>query len=127
MIACPFEKYSERLDGAFVPEVLAHGCPVRAEAADVLAALAVNDASLEPTAAAEHWVLPPAPQLDQPAAELQQLLVGLAPVVPADFVILAVGIVLPRCVRPISSPPEKHRHTLRKQEGGEEVALLARP
>ena len=43
---------------------------------------------------------------DQPARELEQvtLLVVQIPIEPADLVVLAVGVVVPCWVRPISSP-----------------------
>src|SRR4051794_30634576 len=63
-------------------------------------------------------------ELDQSPCELEQLLVAVGPVEPRQLVVLA-----PRVVVAVLRPPplvaaEQHRHALREEQRGEEVAYL---
>ncbi len=65
-----------------------------------------------------------APQRDQAAGEVEQFLVDVAPVVPGDLVVLAVGVVVAALGTPGLIAAEQHRDTLREQQRGQEIALL---
>ena len=68
------------------------------------------------------------PQRDQPPRPLQQLarLVAEVPVVPGDLVVLAPAVVVAVLGAADLVAAEQHRHALRQQQRGDEVALLAR-
>ena len=66
------------------------------------------------------------PQLDQPPRELEQRLPPLVevPVQPGELVVLAVGVVVALLGAADLVAGEQHRHALRDEQRGEEVALL---
>ena len=68
-----------------------------------------------------------APPAIQPGGEGQQVLVAVRPVEPGDLVVLAVGVVVAALRAAHLVAVEQHRHPLRQQQGGQQVALLAGP
>jgi hypothetical protein len=70
-----------------------------------------------------------APEPRHPPGELQQLPVALrqVPVQPGDLVVLRVGVVVPPLRAPHLVAAADHRHPLREEEGGDQVAPLPLP
>ena len=68
-----------------------------------------------------------AAQLDQRGGELDQRLVGLVPVHPAELGVLGVGVVVALLGAAELVAVQQHRHALAEQQRGQEVALRARP
>ena len=64
--------------------------------------------------------------MDQPARELEQAAIDVLPVEPGDLVVLAVGVVVALLGPADLVAAEQHRHALREEQRGQEVALLAR-
>ena len=69
----------------------------------------------------------PPPQVDQRGGELDQRLVGLVPVHPAELVVLGVGVVVALLGAAHLVAVQQHRRALAEQQGGQEVALRAGP
>ena len=71
----------------------------------------------------------PEPQLAKRADEFAQIFraPGERPVDPADFVVLAVGVVVAALRAAELVAAEQQRHALRQQQRGQEVASLLEP
>ena len=116
----------EHADGsciAVLPVVVRHRLTVRPEPGEVLDV--ADLAALEPSAPAERRVV--AAERGDAPRPLEQILVDGAPVEPRDLVVLAVRVVVPLLRAPDLIPTEQHRHTLRQQQRGQQVAALAGP
>jgi hypothetical protein len=61
---------------------------------------------------------------DQPAGELQQVLVGARPVVPRCLIVLAIAVVVAVLGAADLVAAEQHRHALRQHQRREEIAHL---
>src|SRR6056297_1121962 len=90
---------------------------------DISNFMAVDFASLEPSAPAKYRVV--MAKDDQALAEREQICVNFFPVVPGNFVILAVGVIVALlCPRNFVAAKE-HGYSLGKEQGGKKIALLA--
>ena len=107
-----------------IPFLVRHFLAIRSQPEDVLDVGALDVSPLEEMAPTEHRVI--FSQANDPADELQQLLIVTVhvPVDPADLIVLAVGVVVAVLGAPHFVPGQQHRHTLRQQQRGEEIALL---
>jgi len=65
-----------------------------------------------------------APQRDQLAHEADQFMILLAPVMPGNFVVLVVGIVVPELGAVHLIAAQQHRDPVGQQQGGQEITLL---
>src|SRR3954463_14430447 len=90
--AAAVQEHAERLGERRLPILFRHLRAARREPADVADPAAVDRPALEPAAAAEHGMAMTHP--DQAAGELQQIRVGVLPVVPRDLAVLAVAVVV---------------------------------
>src|SRR5439155_939376 len=116
------QKDAERAFVSGLPVPVSHRLSAGLEPTDVNRA--ANRMPLEPAPAAEHRVI--APKRDQPACDVQEVAVDLRPVDPRKLVVLAVSVVV-ACLRPAELVThEQHRHALREEKGGQQVALLLR-
>ena len=120
---CPVEEDAHAPRIPRLPVLLAHLLAVEPEPGEVLDA--ADLAALEPAPAPEDGVL--AAQVgDLPAPRLE-LLVDVLPVEPRDLVVLAVGVVVALLGAAELVAAEQHRHALRQQQRGDEVAPLPGP
>ena len=121
------EEHGDRLGVAVVPVGVGHVLAGRGEPRDVVEVglAAVLGAAREEAASTQHGVV--AAQVDQRARELEVALRLLAevPVHPRRGVVLAVPVVVAALGAAELVAVGEHRHTLREQQRGEEVALLA--
>jgi len=65
-------------------------------------------------------------QGDEPAREVEQWLVDVVPVEPGELRVVAVGVVVAGLGAAQLVSAEQHGHALREEQGGQQVALLAR-
>src|SRR4051794_5356170 len=118
----------EYADHALVglPVALRHPAAIGSQPVHVRQSRALQLGAGQVTVAPEYRMLTPHP--DQPARELMQRagLLGIAPCVPGDVVVLAPRIVVAVLGAPPLVAAQEHRRTLGEQQRGEEVALLAR-
>ena len=119
------EEDAEDVGGGLLPVALGHAPAVGAEPPDVGQARALALAPGQELAAAEDRV--GLAQLDQALGELEVLALALAqpPLEPGDLVVLAPGVVVAVLGAAELVAAEQHRHALREEQRGEEVALLA--
>src|SRR5207245_4841749 len=82
-----------------------------------------NPATLEEPPPLKRGV--PRPEMGEPRHELQELLVRVLPIEPADLVVLAIGVVVPLLRATDFVAGQQHRDALREQQRREEVPLLA--
>ncbi len=105
-----------------VPVLVAQFCPVEAQPHDVAHVLAADGAATEELAAVQRRV--GFAQPDDLLRERQQVLVEVRPVVPADLVVLAVGVVVPALRAADLVAAQQHRRALTQEQGRQEVPLL---
>ena len=114
------EEHADAPGVAGLPVVLAHLAAVEAEPGEVLDA--ADPPPLEPAPAAEDRVM--AAQLGDPPAPGLEVVVDVVPVEPRQLGVLAVGVVVAGLGAADLVAAEDHRHALREQQGGEDVAAL---
>src|SRR5258708_10103056 len=117
------EEEADRGRGPRVPVVVSHLLAVGLAPAEIHRT--PDGAALEPAAPPQHGML--APQRDEAAGEVEQIVVDAVPVVPGDLDGLAVGVVVTALGAAGLVPAEQHRDSLREQQRGEQVALLPVP
>ena len=107
------------------PVLGGHFAAIEVEPHDVLDVRAGDAASLEKMLAAEYRML--LAQGDEMANIVKEPLPILIqmPVEPAQFVVLAIGIVVALLGSADFIAGEQHRHALRQQQGGQQIAFLA--
>ena len=110
--------------GAIVPLVGGHLRPGAGEPRDVGQDVAVDGGAGEEPAALEDTVA--LTQLDEAAAELEQVLVRTLPVHPRDLVVLRVPVVVAVLGPTELVARDDHRYALRHQQRREQVASLTR-
>src|SRR6266566_5591732 len=110
-----------------VPLFIRHFSTIRAEPNDILNLRSFYFSALEEFATPEHRVL--LVQRDQLPNESERITVHAlrSPIDPADFVVLAIGIVVPALSTPDLVSCEQHGDALRKQDCCHEVPLLPCP
>src|SRR5205085_11131276 len=86
------QEYPQRFREAGLPIVLGHGLEIRTEPDDFAHVGSVDRSVLEPLASIESRVITTEP--NQPAGEVDQILVSVLPIKPGNLVVLAVGIVI---------------------------------
>src|SRR5262249_14301903 len=118
------QEYAEAARETILPLLVRHLRAARLEPDNVADRIAANRAVLEETAPPEDAMS--ATQADQLAGEPQQLIAILGlPVEPRELVVLAVGVVVATLAVTALIAREQHRHALRQEQGGEEIAHLA--
>ncbi len=118
------KKHSQTVKRRIAPLFLAHFIAAGIEPLDIFYSCALDRTALKKTTSAEYGM--PLAKVDHALHEGQQVTIFRLqiPVQPADFVVLAVGVVVSRLSMPDCVPRIQHGYALRKQKRCQQIPLL---